>query len=94
MRLPQHHWVTDITYIRTHGTLAIPLRRAGFVFGPRGGRVDESAAGPPGSGARRADGGPAALGPPARHSILGARWAVAPTTRPRKVSLAGSNESA
>ena len=57
-------------------TLALPLCRAGFIFGARGGLVHESASGPPVDGPRRADGLVAAAQPDAGRSPLGSRLPV------------------
>jgi hypothetical protein len=50
---PQHQ-MGHRYHLRAHGrALAVPLHRAGCVFGPRGGLVDESASGPPAGRSKR-----------------------------------------
>ena len=59
-------------HLHSHGrALVVPLCRAGFVFRPGGGLVDESAAGPPAGRPSGVDGGVAAARPHPGHSALG-----------------------
>lgn len=56
--------------------LVVPLCRAGFIFGTRGGLVDESASGPPASRPSGADGLVAATWPHPGYSALGSGLSI------------------
>ena len=64
-------------HLHSHGrTLVVPVRRAGFVFRPGRGLVDEPTSGPPVGGPSGADGLVAATGADPSHSALGSGLSV------------------